>query len=255
MPEELRIGRAGPKLLVEWRRFGRLTASESRRETTFTPVPDVDATALQKFRATELIACRRYLLGELSLHGSAVRFPAGALALVGESGAGKSTTAMAAVERFGGEFLADDIVPVDWQEEVPMVSPVDDHHWLTAQSAAHFGVSSSHAWKAPCAPRARAAKPERLVAIVHLVFDDAAPGVSVEPLSGQEAFLALSQVHVCYSTFEDDDTIRNLTFRADLARGTRMFRLRRPRSLDLLERVVDALQACLQASSRTEMAR
>jgi hypothetical protein len=242
---EVTVDTVGSRLVVEWQNIGRLTASLSGEDASFDPFPSATPRVLQKFRATHLVACTRYLRGELTVHGSAVGFDAGALALVGESGAGKSTTAMALVEKYEGRFLADDMVPVDWHEGSPMVIPVADHLWLTPRSAAHFGASAVFDWKAPHEPRERASGGERLRAIVHLLFDDTTDEVTLEPLSGQEQFLVLSRTHVCYTSRREEGAVRHLAARADLARAVPMFRLRRPRSFDSFDTTASLLRSCL----------
>jgi predicted ATPase len=164
------------------------------------------------------------------------------MVLVGEAGAGKSTTAMALVERTGATFLADDIVPVDWQNGIALVPPIDDHFWLTADSAAWFGLQVSPGRKLPHAPRERATSAEALRAVVHLAFDRGGGSVSWEELKGQEKFMVLSRAQVCYSTFEEDDTLRNLEARALLAASVPVFRLRRPRDMAGLTTIAKALQ-------------
>jgi serine kinase of HPr protein (carbohydrate metabolism regulator) len=243
-PEGVRLGRNGSQRWVEWQGIGRLVASGA--ETKFWPAQDADPVRLQKFRATSLIACERYLLGRLSLHGSAVSMANGAVVLVGETGAGKSTTAMALVERTGGAFLADDIVPVDWHDGVPFVSPVEDQFWLTAESASWFGVPASRGRKTAYPPRARAIAAERLSAIVHLTFDEEERSLSLERLTGQKKFEVLSRAQVCYSDFEDADTVRNLQARADLAMAVPVLRLRRVRSLGALTTIMETFEAIVR---------
>lgn len=242
----------GSQRVIEWQGIGRLVAPESGAGGEFTPVRNVDGALLAKFCATSLMACQRYLAGKLSLHASAVRLPFGAVVLAGDSGAGKSTTAMSLVERDGGEFLADDIVPIDWQGSTALVAPVDDTLWLTADSSEWFGLQAPAAEtpdKRGYPARARARAPERLSAIVQLVFDESAQGVLVEPLMGQEKFLALSHAHVCYSILGEDDTLRDLRSRADLATAARMFRLRRRRSMSALGGVAEALANAIQRAT------
>jgi hypothetical protein len=61
------------------------------------------------------------LLGRLVLHAAAVVFPAGAVLLLGGSGAGKSTTALA-LDAIGVPVLADDHVAVDAPAHGPAVA-------------------------------------------------------------------------------------------------------------------------------------
>lgn len=233
-PDGIRIGRRGQRVVVDWPGIGRLSSSNSGNDAEFTAVACAKSAILEKFRATSLLACRRYLAGRLSLHASAVGFPYGSVVLVGDSGAGKSTTAMALVERHGGTFLADDVVPIDWDGAAPVVSPVDDSFWLNADASAWFGVQTASTEKRACPPRARAVAPERLRAVVQLVFDEAVEGAAIEPVTGQDAFTVLSSAHACYSTGGDEDTLRNFAARARLARASDVFRVRRRRALETL---------------------
>ncbi len=195
----VRIGRRGNQLVVEWERIGRFESSSSGQDGTFCADETADGAILEKFRATSLMACRRYLAGGLSLHGSAVGFTAGAVALVGDSGAGKSTTAMALVEQHGGRFLADDVVPIDWDGFAPVVSPVNDSFWLARDASVWFGLAAPMAGKRSCPPRARAVAPEPLNAIVYLVFDDAVDGADLQAVTGRDAFLLLNGTQAGYS--------------------------------------------------------
>jgi hypothetical protein len=239
--DDIRLGRRGTQTIVEWRGIGRLYSSSSGADSEFSVEGEVDPIALKKFRVTSLTACRRYLAGSLSLHGSAVGLPFGSVVLVGDCGAGKSTTGMALVERCGGNFLADDIVPIDWDGSVPFVSPVDDCFWLTRDASAWFGLEDSPTDKRPCPPRARATAAERLRAVVHLAFDESVAEAEMRPVTGGDAFEVLSFSHVCYSTGGDEDSLRNFRARARLAGATRVFRLRRRRTLQTLGMAAELL--------------
>ncbi len=230
----VRIGRRGRQVVVEWERIGRFVSSTSGREGTFWADKNANVATLEKFRATGLMACRRYLDGRLSLHGSAVGLPGGAVALVGESGVGKSTTAMALVEENGAKFMADDVVPIDWDEVGPVVSPVEDSFWLARDASVWFGLSAPLGEKRACAPRERSPKQERLNAIVYLVFDDDVHHADLQPVTGADAFVLLNGTQVGFSIGSDEETLRNFAIRARLASTARVFRLRRPRTLDCL---------------------
>lgn len=60
--------------------------------------------------------------GRLCLHASAIAVEGRAIAFVGVAGAGKSTTA-AAFAQWGHPVLSDDVVALDWRENVPYVQP------------------------------------------------------------------------------------------------------------------------------------
>src|ERR1017187_6947750 len=80
----VRIGRAGAPVVVEWRGIGSFLGSPSAKTGTFIAAAGTDAAMIDKFKATSLLACRRYLAGNLSLHASAVALPVGAIVLVGD---------------------------------------------------------------------------------------------------------------------------------------------------------------------------
>ncbi|WP_416149849.1 HPr kinase/phosphorylase [Salipaludibacillus sp. HK11] len=97
---------------------------------------------------------RLYLLGScmgailmqrkiLPLHGSAIAIDGKAYAIVGDSGAGKSTTASAFLKR-GYELISDDVIPVTLtSDNVPMVIPAYPQQKLWQESIDRFGMESS----------------------------------------------------------------------------------------------------------------
>lgn len=98
---------------------------------------------------------RLYLLGTcmgavlmqrriLPLHGSAIAINGKAYAIVGDSGAGKSTTASALL-RQGYQLISDDVIPVSFNEKnIPMVTPAYPQQKLWQESIDEFGMESSN---------------------------------------------------------------------------------------------------------------
>lgn len=97
---------------------------------------------------------RLYLLGTcmgailiqrkiLPLHGSAVEIDGKAYAIVGESGAGKSTTASALMKK-GFKLISDDVIPVNFNEQgIPVVTPAYPQQKLWQNSLDQFGMNSN----------------------------------------------------------------------------------------------------------------
>jgi GTPase SAR1 family protein len=94
---------------------------------------------------------RLYLLGTcmgalliqrkiLPLHGSAIAINGKAYAIVGHSGAGKSTLASAFLKQ-GFQLLSDDIIPVAFKDNIPMVFPSYPQQKLWQQSLIEFGMN------------------------------------------------------------------------------------------------------------------
>lgn len=80
----------------------------------------------------------------LPLHGSAIEIEGTAYAVVGESGAGKSTTS-AALLRNGCRLLSDDVIAVSLREgsKVPVVAPAYPQQKLWQESLDRFGDDSA----------------------------------------------------------------------------------------------------------------
>lgn len=108
--------------------------------------PALCAEDLEHLLVDQLLPLVMSRMGRLSLHGSAVAWGGRGLALLGRSGAGKSTTATAAVVRLGAELIADDQV---------VIEPRGAEHLV------HAGYASTRLWgdaaRAFGAPRATAA--------------------------------------------------------------------------------------------------
>ncbi|MCP3029178.1 aldolase [Halobacillus sp. A5] len=77
----------------------------------------------------------------LPLHGSAVEIDGKAYAVVGHSGAGKSTTASAILNR-GFQLVSDDVIPVTVENGIPMVTPAYPQQKLWQESLDGFGMES-----------------------------------------------------------------------------------------------------------------
>ncbi len=79
----------------------------------------------------------------LPFHGSAIVLDDVAYAIVGESGAGKSTLASAFMSQ-GYKLLSDDVIPICFTGDRPMVIPSYPSQKLWQESLDHFGMKSSN---------------------------------------------------------------------------------------------------------------
>lgn len=78
----------------------------------------------------------------LPLHGSAIAIDGKAYAIVGDSGAGKSTTASALLKR-GYPLISDDVIPITINSNnVPVVTPAYPQQKLWKESLTQFGMES-----------------------------------------------------------------------------------------------------------------
>lgn len=102
-------------------RYGRHTISADGRRLRC--VPDgTEAEDWQRFLIGQVLPFAAALNGLEVLHASAVSMTGRGLGLLGPSGAGKTSLALALC-RYGGEFLADDVVAVERNEVGLLVHP------------------------------------------------------------------------------------------------------------------------------------
>jgi hypothetical protein len=176
------------------------------------------------------------LRGTWCLHGSAVVADNAAVALIGESGDGKSTLA-AFLGLHGGprwRLLADDILPVRLSDCGVEVLP-------------HFPQL-----KLPPDAQPAAGMPERMPLRAIYVLEPPASeeeGVSVGPARANEAALALVRHSVAARLFDDSLLAKHLSFCADAAMRIPVRRLAYPRRHKVLPRVRDAIAEDLQSVS------
>ena len=96
-----------------------------------------------------VLALWLHLKGEFVLHASAVAWEGGAYALLGDKGAGKSTTA-AALLACGAQLVTDDLLRLRWVDAgPPLCEPAYAQVKLTEPSARHFAPSGARSLASP----------------------------------------------------------------------------------------------------------
>ena len=118
-------------------------AVESGRKISISPHLESDD---DEIRLYVLGTCMGIILMQhhlLPLHGSAIVLDGEAYAIVGESGAGKSTLASAFMNQ-GYKLLSDDVIPICFNGNRPMVIPSYPSQKLWQESLDHFGMKSSN---------------------------------------------------------------------------------------------------------------
>lgn len=106
--------REGEVVVAEWSQLG---SFRSDRTPPFQAVPGLPAERVRKMEEGPVRALQRYLGGSGSLHASAVVLENAAIAFLGQSGAGKSTTAAMLCAARGASLLADDALPILLDEQ------------------------------------------------------------------------------------------------------------------------------------------
>jgi hypothetical protein len=111
-----------------------------------------------------------------------------AVLLLGQSGAGKSTTVAALCAR-GASMLADDFAVLETRNDGSWLTPSEDAHWLDAASHRALGLTSKgEGWVEGkhAVPVRLHGGPARLTAFVLLSFGEGP--VRLEPVTGLAAF-------------------------------------------------------------------
>jgi HPr Serine kinase C-terminal domain len=189
--------------------------------------------------------------GYFVLHASCVAINGQAVAFMGEVGWGKSTTATA-FHKKGHRLITDDVVAVDLASGSPRVIPAFPLVKLLPETAQHFGQDRTqslqiageaekrlHVFKEPFDQ-----SPVPLAALYVLGEGD---HVYIDPLAPQAAMLHLIQ-HAFVARVTDFLN-KSGTAKAHFNNVTRLCNtasigfLRRPRSLDLLPKMVEVVEA------------
>jgi hypothetical protein len=221
----------GRFLLRGGRRAGRFLVEAG--QVTLEPNPGAEEEMLGRCFTEEVLPAMLRHRGLLVLHANAALTPDGVVVLAGQSGAGKSTTLAALIER-GCAMLADDVTAVglthDGHSEVlPGVARVR----LTAAAAGGLGYEL-----APGSPEPRrrlksalatdgqmADSPGRLLAI-YVLATHAGPQLRLDELSGADKFEALQSCMYGPMMVEDHPAVFPLV-QAVIATA-RIYRLERP---------------------------
>lgn len=240
-----RVGRVGEELVAEWPGRLLLRCDPRGERPLFERQQGADAEAAERLERGLGRALVEQLRGVPSLHASVVAKAGRAIACVGQSGAGKSTSA-ALLCRMGYRLLRDDIAPLGIDAEAVTVTPADDRHSLADDVVEALQlrplalqVDGKHYVAAPAGTGS-----SRLVAIVALVTDEAATRVTRRRLRGMEAVAALVP---CVVRFVVDDPARSaaeLRMLSELCAKVPLHELRRPAALPTTTAGASGLEAC-----------
>jgi hypothetical protein len=175
--------------------------------------------------------------GIVTLHGSAVCGPRGALAFLGDRGSGKSTTAAALTAR-GYSMLCDDVIPVSGG---PMVLPgipspkllPDAYATLIGNPAEAFHLFDGVDKYLVELPSSRVAAPLRIVFILGTADIER---LRIEPMRGAAKIAAILRHSQALAGI--DDPVIQFSDCSSILAGTAVYRVLRPRSGDSLSVLV-----------------
>lgn len=166
------------------------------RSIVYSPYPNVPDDELRLFLLGSGMGALLMQRGHIVVHGNAIMLQelGGAALCVGDSGAGKSTTAIAMMQR-GYPILADDVCPISAEGVVPPGMP---RAKLWDDTAQHLGIDTAPLerlregdakFNLPLGD-AHCAQGQPVKAFFWLVPEEV-DGVTVTPLSGAEKFTVL----------------------------------------------------------------
>ena len=193
------------------------------------------------------------LFGATAIHSAAAAIDGRGLMLLGESGAGKSTTS-AALGAAGWDVLSDDISIV-WHPDAPKVAPATTGMCVWPDSRLALGLDDAQCVAMPGYPGKMRFVPGNesntaLVPLDALVFLERGEGdaPAISPISGAEAMTRASHQRIRFNPADPVATEMQATFAAlwRIASITPCYRLSAPRDYGALPSVVELLRATLE---------
>jgi hypothetical protein len=224
---------------------------EDGRQITIDPHAGIDPRIIRLYLLGPALAVLLHQRGFLVLHASAVKVSGGAVAFVGDKGAGKSTMA-AAMHARGHELVADDIVAIDTAGATPMAYPGFPQLKLFPESAAQLVDDATALPRLHPEFEKRAARigsrfaadPLPLRAVYELIAGEAE---RIETPPPQQAFMQLVR-HSYLLSLLSATGASEAHFRQAVSVATRVpvGRLVRRRSLDELPKVAKLVEQQVQ---------
>lgn len=192
-----------------------------------------------------VMAILLYQRGFLVLHASAVEINGGAVAFLGVSGQGKSSTA-AAFQAHGYDFLTDDVAPVTLSQSVATIAPGFPQMKLSPETAAALDYDFESLRRLYVDDKKRGYRPIQNFAQlpspilrIYVLADD--PEFGIEPLSPKESVMELVR-HSRPTTLRVSGGTPHFMQCTALAKEHTLYRLKRPRNLALLSQLVQMVE-------------
>lgn len=216
----------------------------------------VDAQARSDFDWLLYSTAARALLtmrGRFNLHATLVVPPeGGAVAILGDSGAGKSTTTVALVRR-GWRLACDDIVEVRAGDAGPVAHPVDRPLHLSDEAAALLGLDVEDGRPLPLrdkrayvAPVTFGPVPLASLVVLSTLAADAVQVTRVDPLAALPTVAASADRYGIATLPEHRAAF--LSWATGLCAGVGVWDVRRPAGTDTVDAVADAVASLCAGS-------
>jgi hypothetical protein len=241
------------EIIFFWEGVGRFVA-RGGCEIVVDPAPEVDERVLRSFILGSVLAMILHQRGRLVLHASAVAVDGAAVAFLGGSGWGKSTTA-AALHTRGHRVVADDVMAVQESAGCPAVCPGFPQIKLWPEAVISLGDDVNRLPRLHPLLEKRVRRvtdgfsqnPLPLGQVYVLTFGETQ---EIEPLRPQEALVELVRhsylTHLLRPLGEASSHFLQC---ASLVKNVSIYRLKRPRSLRELSDLAQLVEENLSHNS------
>ncbi|MBV6623412.1 MAG: serine kinase [Rivularia sp. (in: Bacteria)] len=219
------------------------------RKIVVVPIAEATQKQIRLYLVGTIMAILLYQREFLVLHASVANINGNAIAILGESGQGKSSTA-AAFYRKGYYILTDDVAPVTLAKGPATITPGFPQIKLCQKTAEALGYDfdSLDVINSPKQKRGHRLKPISSAPLpigrIYVLYDD--EEFKIEPLTPKESVIELVRHSRPTTLYHSGDT--NHFFQCvTLAKEYGVYRLGRPRNLTLLPEIVKLVEENLSS--------
>lgn len=218
---------------------------DSGQKITIVPAPEASEQVIRHYLVGTVMSLLLYQRGLLVLHASVVNFNGGAIAFLGQSGEGKSSTAAAFYAR-GYNICNDDVAPVQLGQGAAKIDLGFPQIKLGRETATALGydfeslllLHPDEEKRAYCFQQELAQAPLPIRGIYVLT---SGLEFRIEPLKPSEAVMELSR-HSRPTTLYHSGGASHFLQCVALAKEHTIYRLQRPRNLNLLPELVKLVE-------------
>ncbi len=218
----------------------------SGREIMGAPEPDMEQELMQFLAQGPGLSVLLYQRGYLTLHAGCVRIGDGAIAFMGESGAGKSTIA-AALHVRGHELIADDVTVINNFGTRPETYPGYPGLNLLPDGAKHFGARfekfvNTTTLDAKTRFHLQSGLPQVPIPLTKIYLLCDGPHSSITPLAGHRAAYELVKHSYWIRVMHDFRPSLYFLRCAQLSAAIPIMMLMRPKEMSALPRIADSIE-------------
>lgn len=244
-----RIGVSAEGHVAEWQQLLRLEVTRAG-VSRITLDPGASPLLRERLLRGPVPALLGHLTGALHWHAAACAYDEGGVLVLGDGGAGKSTTVAGLVEHTGGGFLGDDIVHLARDAGTTWLHRVEGNHALRADVAETLFEEDRPRGKVVRAPRALldAAPLAAVVVLGHCPTAAADAALMLERIPPRERIVHLLRHLVRFDLEDGDRAARDLGAVLEIARVP-MFSLVRPAGGARWNELARLLRSALRATS------